>query len=206
MTAKEPGPPSVALWLLRHACPCKHKDALTGDLVERFREGQTRWWFWRQVLIVLGVGVLDAIRLRWPLFCYTIAGTIAVGFSPYLAPSKVISLHWSDLPWPSSLLLMELGGPAVAALASLPVLIIALVFARSFRWAYLVRTWLISLLLIAIVHFLPDMFPSLNRSIPGDPYHRIFIIPRAILMPFAFLIAGWVGCPLVSRLNKTTNT
>jgi hypothetical protein len=51
MSGKNFNLPRLATWLLRHARPVGDSDALTGDLIERFREGQTRGWFWRQVLI-----------------------------------------------------------------------------------------------------------------------------------------------------------
>jgi hypothetical protein len=46
MTIKKSNPPRFAIWLLRHAS--EDNDALTGDRIERFREGQTYMWFWRQ--------------------------------------------------------------------------------------------------------------------------------------------------------------
>jgi len=202
MTDKKSSPPSLALWLLRHTCRSEYKEALTGDLVERFREGQTRGWFWRQVLIVSTVSALGSIRFRWPLFCYAIAGTIAMGFSSYLNPLST-PLHCSALPWPWSELVFELIGPAIVASTSVSILAIGLVIARSFRWAYLVRTWIISLLLIAIGHFSVDMFPGLLRSIPGDPYHKSLIVPFSAQILLAFLIAGWLGCPMAAHAKRS---
>ena len=69
MSDKKPDLPRLAVWWLRQACPAKDSEALTGDLIERFREGKTRGWFWRQVLIAFAVGVLGEIRVHWPYFC-----------------------------------------------------------------------------------------------------------------------------------------
>ena len=203
MTGKKPGPPGLALWLFRHACSAQYKEALAGDLVERFREGQTRSWFWRQVLIACTVGALRSIRPRWPLFCYAIAGTVAMGFS-WNSPLRRVpaSVHWSDLPWPWSQLVFEISSPAIAALTSLTVLTAGLVVVGSFRWASLVRTGIINLLLIAMGHFSLDACPWLLRPIPGDSYHKALIVPGAVLpllVFFAFLVAAWLGCPMAAR-------
>jgi len=39
----------MALWLLEHAWVGAYREALTGDLIEHFQAGHSRWWFWRQV-------------------------------------------------------------------------------------------------------------------------------------------------------------
>jgi len=56
-------PPALATWLL-HLCN-KNQDALVGDLFERFDEGQSAGWFWRQVLIAISFGVSSELRTRW---------------------------------------------------------------------------------------------------------------------------------------------
>jgi hypothetical protein len=192
-------PPSLGLWLLRHGSGGKHREALAGDLVERFREGQTQGWFWRQVLIACTVSALSAIRRRWPLVCYAIAGAIAMGFSPHPLISVSALLHWSDLPWPLSQIVFELSAPAVITLASLSVLGIVLATANSFHWKSLLRTWIANFALIAFGHYSLDMFPWLLRSVPGEPYRKVVIVPGAvqlILLVAAFLAAAWLGCPM----------
>jgi hypothetical protein len=107
MSREESHPPRSAIWLLRHACPGSHNQALTGDLVEKFREGRSHGWFWKQVLIAIAVGVLGEIQRHWPHFCYAIAGTAMpalFGKTIEVAPAL---LHWWVLPWPLSQLLLE---------------------------------------------------------------------------------------------------
>jgi hypothetical protein len=51
-------PPRLALWLLEHAWVGVYREALTGDLIEHYQAGQSRWWFWRQVgyaLVIAGI-------------------------------------------------------------------------------------------------------------------------------------------------------
>lgn len=208
MTRGKSNPPRLALWLLRHRSPDDHDEALTGDLVERFREGQSRSWLWRQVFFACAYSVFGAIRLRWSFFCYAIAGTAAMNtFSPHHSLGLVSEwLHWSDLPWPWSQLIFELSSPAIVALASLSILAIGLRIAHSLHWLYLLRTWIASFVLIAISQYSIDMFPWLLRSIPGDPYHKVLIVPQVVQVLFlasTFLVAAWLGCPIVKPAHKS---
>jgi hypothetical protein len=101
MSGKKSNPPMLGIWWLRHACPGIDNDALTGDIIERFREGQTRGWFWRQVFIAVVVSVLGDIWRHWPHFCYAIVGTVVtLFFWDARTLIHVPGQHWSDLPWP----------------------------------------------------------------------------------------------------------
>ena len=194
MSGNQSNPPRLALWWLRHACPGSN-DALTGDLIERFREGQTRGWFWRQVLIAFAVGVLDETRRHWAQFCYAIAGAVM----PDVVPWKIVDrfpLNWSRLPWPWSQLVFDLHVIFLLALAALPVLAAGLVINGAFRWISVFRTGLINLALITLRYYLFDFLaPWLSRPAPGDPYHRFLIVPLELSSFFIFLVAAWLGCP-----------
>ena len=112
-----------------------------------------------------------------------------------------IRLHWSDLPWPLSQFVFELSTPAIVTLATLCVLAAGLAIQRSFRWGYLCRTWMINLALIATMHYSTDWFPWLLRPIPGDPYHKVLIVPEAIQvlsLIATFIIAAWPGFPMLT--------
>jgi hypothetical protein len=201
MNGRKHDPPKSAIWLLRHACPSDDIDALTGDLVERFREGQTSGWLWGQVLIAFAAGIPGAMRRHWPHFCYAIAGTVMIWFYSDAAVLRHAPgwFHWRELAWPWSQLAFELSRPALLALAALSVLAGGLAIERSFRWIFLLRTATINLALIAFGHFLPDMCPWLLRPAPGyNPFHmKMLIIPfplLILLLFFSFLVAAWVGC------------
>jgi hypothetical protein len=184
MSDGKSNPPSRAIWLLQNACPGDN-EALTGDLIERFREGQTRGWFW-QVLIAFAQGILSEIRRHWPRFCYAIAGVTMPAFLGKSVHGARLWFHWSSVPWPWSQLFAEAGPTAVLALAALPVLAAGLVINRAFRWVSLLRTGVINLALITLGHYMVDIFPWLLRPIPGDRYHnKTFIIPGSLLPPAA---------------------
>jgi hypothetical protein len=201
MNSKKYDPPKSALWLLRHACPGDDNDALIGDIVERFREGQTYTWLWRQVLIAFTASILGEVRRHWPHFFYAITGTVMTWFYSDAPALRHVPawLHWRDLPWPWSQLAFELSRPALLALAALSVLVAGLLIEQSFRWIYLLKTAAINLALITLGHFLPDCFPWLLRLVPGsNPYHRHeLIIPLSLLFTLSFstfLVSAWIGC------------
>lgn len=87
---KATSPPRLAIWLLAHVTRSEHREAVLGDLLERFAEGETACWFWRQALSAFAVALASAIRRDgWSfavalivaapvVFTYNIAGSIAL--------------------------------------------------------------------------------------------------------------------------------
>jgi len=197
MSDRKSNPPKRAIWFLQNACPGDN-EALAGDLIERFHEGQTRGWFWKQVLIAFAIGVRGEIRRHWPHVCYAIAGTAMPAFLWTAVEGIPRVLHWWALPWPWSQIILEFSRTALLALAALPALAVGLAIKREFRWASLLRTGAINIALIMTGHYLLDIFrPWLSRPIPGDPYHGVLIIPgflQMLLFFSAFLVAAWLGC------------
>ena len=206
MNSNQSNPPRLAIWWLLHACPGSDNDALTGDLIERFREGQTPGWFWRQVLIAFAVGVLGEVRRHWPIFSYAIVGPFMTWLFGGANALRHLPdwLHWSELPWPWDQLVFELGRPALGALAALSVLAAGLVVQRSFRWVNLLRTGVINLALITLWHYSIDLFPWLLSSVAGDPHHRAIRFPviALVLWSSTFLVAAWLGCLPRRRSNE----
>jgi len=174
-------PPKLACWLLLH------NEALAGDLVESFGAGKSRGWFWRQVLLAIAVN-------HWPQFCYAIAGTVMPLFLWHVVDAAGPRIpSWYLLPWPWSQLVFELMNPQILAVLALPVLAIGLKINGVFRWTGLLRTGIITWVLIACTHYLPDIFPAILR--PGE--HRGLLLPDALLMLVqccTFLVSAWLGC------------
>jgi hypothetical protein len=197
MSRKESNPPRSAIWLLRHAYPGSDNQPLTGDLVEKFREGRSHGWFWKQVLIAIIVGVLGEMRGYWPQFCYAIAGTAMPWIVGRAVEGVPTVLRWWVLPWPWSQLVLEVSPAALLDLAALSALAVPLVINGAFRWVSLLRTGLISLALMTLGHFLPDVFPWLLHPVPGNPYAKTLIIPSVlqILLWFStLLVSAVLGC------------
>jgi hypothetical protein len=177
---------------------------LTGDLVEKFREGRSHGWFWKQVLIAIAVGVLGEVQRHWPHFSYAIAGTAMALIAKTVDGTPAV-VHWWALPWPWSMLVLELSPAALLALAALPVLAAALVINGAFRWVSLLRTGMISLALITLGHYLPDVFPWLLRPVPGNRYLKTLLIPptfQMLLCFSTFLVSAWLGCLSPRHANE----
>jgi hypothetical protein len=84
-------PPRVATWLLHRLGLTRQNPPLIGDLLEEFRAGRSRAWFWRQTLIAILTGFAsNARQLRRLLMTRLIGWGGAAG---------VAFLLWrSDLP------------------------------------------------------------------------------------------------------------
>lgn len=58
-------PPRFATWLLsRLGTGCLDADALAGDLIEQYRAGRSRDWYWRQVVGSIAIGTVREFRLH----------------------------------------------------------------------------------------------------------------------------------------------
>ena len=55
-------PPAMATWLIERLGPVRHRESLTGDLIEQFRRGRSESWYWRQVVIAVLLARLHFIR------------------------------------------------------------------------------------------------------------------------------------------------
>src|SRR4051812_45968431 len=87
-------PPRVAVWCLTHLARSERGQAVLGDLLERFEEGETRAWFWRQTLAALAYGFARAVRDHGATFAAALIATTILFFvmrivNPYIT-GKVI--------------------------------------------------------------------------------------------------------------------
>jgi len=196
MSHPKSNPPIQAVWLLRNACPGDN-EALTGDLIETFREGRSRGWFWKQTLIAIVVALLGAAWRHWPQICYALAGTVPFFFWTTvrtLQSAQQILPWWTALPWPLSTLVYDLGPEVLLVLAALPILGVGLLLNGTFRWMSLLKTGMLSLFLSTLFQYL-GAFIVLSFFASNRPHHPPGILGMLPLFS-AFLVAAWLGCRL----------
>src|SRR5690349_19900744 len=76
-------PPKLATKLLRSAAA--NEPALVGDLLERFQSGQSPWWYWRQVIAVVGCASRRELRASGSWSAAAITMAVLVLDLPYLS-------------------------------------------------------------------------------------------------------------------------
>jgi hypothetical protein len=70
-------PPAIATWMLEHLTLAGKNDALAGDLLEEFRLGRPRSWYWSQVAVAITLGCAKGLRNHWPAVVFAALWTMA---------------------------------------------------------------------------------------------------------------------------------
>ncbi len=76
-------PPFFPTWLLKQLGCSSNNDAVLGDLVERYQQGKTAAWYWKQSLVAVIVSAFNEVRghkwlaaravlVGWILFWYVL--------------------------------------------------------------------------------------------------------------------------------------
>lgn len=207
MSREKSNPPALAIWLLQHVCPGSNKEALSGDLLEQFREGRSSGWFWQQVLIAIAIGVLTELRLHWPQICYAIAGTVMLGFlGKTFSRSSAIGQLWvwsKSLQWPfSSVSVFDLSRAALLALAVSPILAALLLLNRACGWLNILRAFGISFPLIVVGDLVTFLWVSSHPVITQQQVWMVNVF--GVSRIFSTLLASaWLGCRLPPRSNSS---
>lgn len=55
-------PPKVATWLLQKFLYGRHVESVLGDLMQLYRQGRSRAWYWNQVLRAILAGTVEGMR------------------------------------------------------------------------------------------------------------------------------------------------
>ena len=105
---------ALATWMLEYLTFGSHNEALSGDLLEEFRQGRSAGWYWRQVLSAIGVGVVSKCR------DYALPLVFSAGWAMlypvcwlYIERSQLAQAmfeRWVALDWPYSTSLELVGG------------------------------------------------------------------------------------------------
>jgi hypothetical protein len=93
----------LAVWLVAHLTYGR-SEAVLGDLLERFAQGETVSWFWRQALCALAVSFKTVMRLHGLSFAAALAAASTVMFAVHVLSSIVLTVLFRTLaprtPWP----------------------------------------------------------------------------------------------------------
>jgi hypothetical protein len=185
--------PALATWLLEHIVPGE-KDAIAGDLVEEFRNGRSRAWFWRQALTVIFLALCsESYRQRSAIvFAMLWAGIISVSWRHLLFASQFQSLvAWGiRRDWPESMVYSVGIFCAVNVLLVWAGLIVYLTIVDGFSRRGLSRGLVVGLLTGALAQLASFTF-SLVHTLPGSWYF-VSVLPAF----FALLLSIWAA-----RLN-----
>lgn len=106
MTLKNP--PRIAAWMLEHVIFGRKNDALAGDLLEEFRHGRSAIWYWRQVLMAIGIGLAMVLCRQWMAIGYAILWAVPFPAFMVLVVRRVVELplfaqRWR-FDWPYSMM------------------------------------------------------------------------------------------------------
>jgi hypothetical protein len=77
-------PPRIPLWLLEHLSAAARREAVVGDLVERYGDGESRGWFWRQALLLIAADLGQAVRVHGLTFIAALVVAYAVVFASHV--------------------------------------------------------------------------------------------------------------------------
>lgn len=86
--------PALAKWLLQYLGCSPNNQAVIGDLDERYREGRSYLWYWRQALLSIVVSLFEEIRNHKLLTLRA----IAVGWIVFIGWQSAFSLT-RELLW-----------------------------------------------------------------------------------------------------------
>jgi hypothetical protein len=203
-------PPIVATWLLQHFRSGRRNDSLTGDLIEEYRRGRSRAWYWRQVLMAIVISFSAEI---WHHKLLTTRAVVAgwtsllllsglVRLSPPLSKEdgELLSLvipfgwwyyHWGYWGWLTLCLVSGGSGLMVARLHRTHQT--AAVIAYAISW------WL---------YYLPG-FCRLVMDALGNPRYvpsLVSVLMFMLLIPISILLAGLWSVPGESDLLAPKST
>jgi hypothetical protein len=191
---KPPMTVTLATWLLEHLTFGGDTEAISGDLLEELRAGRSTAWYWRQVLLAIGIRTWIATRRYALPLIFSAAWSILYPLWRIIGRDWLKSVHatpdrWVAHAWPYSTMLDLAGGilPAIAFiwLGLLVYLISRPTAVPSFRIFLGLSTSLSVLLLATIGLFYHLKDPVIDvPSITNEAFYSLFRL-CAINIPVA---------------------
>ena len=204
-------PPRLATWLLQRWGSGPQRDSLVGDLIERYQQGRSPAWYWRQVLRALIVGMLYEMgEHKWLAVRALAVGWFAIALTDrarwdivYVALKVPIGTPLEVAPWFGLYFNLTLLGSAclsgwlVARIHRPYAISMAAVFATSFA------LYSVAGILTVTVAMIHASFPPLwiISNLPSELFAGAFVIPVCMMLG-GLLGAGrlWPSRPLAGDI------
>jgi uncharacterized membrane protein len=199
MNSGRSDPPKSALWLLRRLCPKRNREAITGDLLERFGEGRSTGWFWRQVLVAILVGASSQFRLLWTEICFAAAGTVLIWCIPWGRIFPIAAMTNPSMNW-SARFLWFIAIEITTALIVLPLFAVLFRQRRTFGWANMRQVFFVSGMLFAVGD-LPAIWWDVSH--PISRLHGAWVVPMMVAWIYAALL---ISARIARQLPSPPNT
>jgi len=184
MNTEQSNPPALAIWVLQYLCPRTNREILIGDLLERFREGRSNRWFWRQVIVAVLVGASSRRRLFWTEICFAATGTGLIWCTPWGRVFPIAAMSNPSMNWMARFLWIA-ALEITTALLILPLFAVFFRFRRTLGWSTLRRAFVISAILFTAGD-LPAIWWDVNHPISRS--QAAWVVPMMIAWIFAALL------------------
>jgi hypothetical protein len=193
---KPPMTVGLATWLLEHLTFASDTEAISGDLLEELRAGRSTGWYWRQVLLAIGIRVWVAARQYALPLIFSAGWSILYPLWRSIGRDRLIQelIHatphrWVAHAWPYSTML-DLAGGILPVIAFIWLGLLVYLISRpkrvsSFRILLGLSTSLSVLLLATIALFYHLKNPVIDvPSVTSEAFYSLFRL-FAINIPVA---------------------
>lgn len=195
-------PPVLATWLFEHLTRREHRDALCGDLLEKYGRRRSDTWYWRQVLAAIAAD-FSTFRSRWlsVVFALVVCGTIPWKQLFLDATFQSFLFSGIQMTWPVSFLV----DTAIISAFQGAILLAALsVFVFSTN-RFQPRAFRIAFCLALLVLSLGNSVVALSQVLPWPRPLFYYVIWRLPLFS-SLVLSTWVVSAIAPRAGASRLT
>jgi hypothetical protein len=176
MTGQRPEPPALAIRLLHFCVPSHRREALLGDLIEKFDQRGSSRWFWREVFIASLLSISASMRPQPGEILLAVIGTTLVQlwwrtswWRIIWQSSTVQSLCGWGVGWPFPLsVIYDLSFRGAIFTAEVLVLLAVFWSAKNaWRWASIRNAILTSFLILTVAQLMEVTLPRAYGYVLG---------------------------------------
>jgi hypothetical protein len=188
MTGRRREPPTLAIRLLHFCVSFHRREALLGDLLEKFDQGRSSRWFWREVFIAILLSIGASLRPQPGEILFAVIGTILVQlwrrtswWRMIWESSTVQSLCGWGVGWPFPLSVI-CNLCCMGAIFTGQVLVLLAVFwsaKNAWRWATVRNAVITSFLILTVGQLMEVTLPQAYSYV---------LVPLSFFLAFAISI------------------